>query len=483
MSVRVHIVAARGMSADAFAVAFKDVGEIVVEHGDGWVWFQASVWGVSARELLGRLEGLPDTAMLLTTEDGCGWYLHLRKPGEEPFRIVHEFGVFDEADEPTWEEEEDDDANFAVVDLDVDAPALPPPGPEDRPLTISDDFFAPDMEHEEDEGEDDACSPVESFLEEIRFLGVTLPEEVIAEMDGASWRRCAEIYHRWQTDEILDALHRFGIPHNPEAIVALLACTSVSAGELESDLGNAPRFCMEIGLGQEFAHCVAALEREGEKACNDTEDVEASESRTEPRIAPIADGEEEDEADAMFAALEVKVAEMEGLPHSGEILLERNGRTFWVADTSGIVEALRTEGTAKLLQQSDMALQALGFSSVGEIATTITGPLVLRVFASEAERALAAQYYGAFGLLQRDVFTEFEDDASLTTSNAVMEQSALRRRILVRASDADDWQGLLDEHREGLRRAGGYGLTPRAVPKTLTEVAETLHRFIVRRMG
>src|SRR5437588_11948386 len=96
MAIRINVTAVRGCPADEVRAVFTDVlgpqfaGVLLNEQG-GWVWFNTSVWGVSARDLNRGLCRLARPALQFTTSDGDRWYLtvHGRPGGQAHF--LHQF--------------------------------------------------------------------------------------------------------------------------------------------------------------------------------------------------------------------------------------------------------------------------------------------------------------------------------------------------------------------------------------------------------
>lgn len=271
MATRVHVVAARGIERKAFLKAFKSFSNLEVEEDGGWMWFMASVWHVPASDLMRGLQTLQGTGLLLTTEDACRWYLSLTKPGEEPFVACHEFSLLPDDDaEDDAEEEEGGEQDIDASSFGVEERSIPIPTTkkgvqvydddgffnldEDDLDDDDDDFDDDDFDDDDFEGDDFDDDDFEGdymgeLIQQFEELGSPLPDTLVAALKGVSYGEACRTLLEWQSDQIVSALERFGLPHDPDEVRAIITGASVTPAELDSDIGNMPRFLTALGFG------------------------------------------------------------------------------------------------------------------------------------------------------------------------------------------------------------------------------------------
>ena len=279
MATRVHVVAARGVEREAFVKAFNSFKNLEVEEAGGWVWFMASVWQVSASDLIGVLQTMPGTGFLLTTEDACRWYLSLWKPGEDPFVVCHEFTLLpDDETEDDAEEEEDAELDIDTSSFGVEEMSIAIPTTRKGVQVYADDGFfnidEEDLDDDEDDDEDDGfyASHVGSLIQEFEELGTPLPDDLVAAMKDLSYREACKAIVEWQSDQVVSALDRFDVPHDQDEVRAVLTGASVTPAELESDIGNMPRFLAALGFGPEASKWLDQQTSRGEYDEDEDED-------------------------------------------------------------------------------------------------------------------------------------------------------------------------------------------------------------------
>ena len=274
MAVRRHIVAGLNIDRDGFAEAFADLGQPQIEVTGPWTWFMASAWAVNADKLLERMEKLSCTALHMLTSDGCRWYLNLRGPGQEPFSTCYEFHMAtasgEDEDEAEYDYEDEYDEEDAPGVVGVTIPVLHTVV-NGTVQIAGDDFFNRDMGDVEDDEEEENRGPGETMAEDYAFLGCPLPANLVDEIRDLSRGEARERVAEWQTEAIRDALGRFGIAFEPDAVRDVLSGASVTNAEWSNDIGNLPRFLLVLGFGGTFQEFVDQCVHEEQKAVEDPE--------------------------------------------------------------------------------------------------------------------------------------------------------------------------------------------------------------------
>ncbi len=223
MAVRLHVAAARSSSAEDFRAAFEakfgerfENAEIVSEGG--WQYFVGSVWSVGGSELDEALQALDGPTLRVTTEDACRWYLLLDAKDEERYVLCHEFSMYDDEED---EDEAADAAHFERVAFlqDPESDNVQPP---------------PD--------------PVEELIGEYAEMSSPLPTELVERVRGMPIQEAGRVIRDGLAEATADALARFKIPHDREAIVGCLTGRTVTEGEMDADIGNLPRFMVALGF-------------------------------------------------------------------------------------------------------------------------------------------------------------------------------------------------------------------------------------------
>lgn len=297
MAFRRHIVAVRNTTKDALAEAFAALQKSEIEEANGWCFAMASVWTTGARDILERLTPFEGPAFLVTTEDGCRWWLHLHCAGRERFSTFHEFiqvgvssdsecGYDDWAD--IYSGEGEDEPNV----IEIGSPPLP--AQRLTPLDFEDDFFEPysDLEDDDefdDENEDADESPISALLSNYEDCGAPLPDSLVEALNSAEAGEITRTFVNLHGAYIADALDEFHVPHVREEVLRILTGESVTSGELESDVGNLWRFLVHLGLGNKFEEALHELERASEKAPYDPA-AEIRRSVSKLPLYPLEDG-------------------------------------------------------------------------------------------------------------------------------------------------------------------------------------------------
>jgi hypothetical protein len=233
MSLSTQILAVRNASVHEVLRAVPGLGSVPSHEENGWVWFNLSPWDVDSETLLGAMHEFAGPVLLASLYQYEAWTLRLAGEGQLPFAICYEFSKI-------LLDAEDD-----LFDLE-NSPFPPPPSePLGTPLPAGDDFFQPAR------GEGgDKPSPVERLISTPHRLGLPVPQEVIDDLQDEKPELVTDAFADWVTDEILDALESFDIPHDVEEVEGVLLGDWVSDGELEMPEGNLPRFLICLGMTQ-----------------------------------------------------------------------------------------------------------------------------------------------------------------------------------------------------------------------------------------
>ena len=244
MAVRALIVAAHGATPESFTEAFPALGSDEPDHAGDWVWGLYSLWGVKLSEV--DAQALDASVMTISTSDDAMWFLRLGGQGREPFGMTSFHYLLDP--DATEDIEEDTFREFLLELYEMVSPDLWPP---------------PSVRSLKDDDPADA-----------------LPE-----------------YLALQAHATLEALERFGIPHDRDAVMRALTGDGMDESDLESPVGTLPQFLEALGLGS-----VAEAFREDEE--DDEDDDEDDEE-------PEEDEDDEDDEDEAELAIDEDVGEDE----------------------------------------------------------------------------------------------------------------------------------------------------------------------------
>ncbi len=696
MAVRRHIIAARNTTPEAFAAALASLKVSEVEAVNGWCWVMASVWLTGSHELLLAADALDGPVLLVTTEDASRWRLHLRAKGLPPFDTVHEFhwisrdrhaAAVEEDDWSDFSEEVEEPGNPVVVEL----PGFPPlPGNRLAPLDFEDEFFEPYTDDEEEEEEETYRDylPWESIVAAYDGNGSPLPPDIV---DALPSLPNGEVYSRFLALHgayIADALDRFGIAHDHVETLRILTGESVTAREMDSDVGNLWRFLDHLGLGPKFAEAVAEYERvkvppqepedpalriikaTGKLPLHELEggpvrvplrelflmarltyyqdnhpvhvlcvrfdsavdwpsgktpsyatcypvkrgfgvnisldgvnapvlpkvrhrmgelcaslpdgtrlELLAKGRYTRVRLFGRVDGgtwlidsasvpltadevgemltifraaevggpqiaRDGDEAEAILDSAAHHISLCNDPPHRDGLQLQSDGRNktevlgsllfrrrfahrwdfgkinadtaryykdwrkfeeelarqnampatdrvVYTGEASRFLEAdyksramdHAMRAKAGVFRETDAAMAELGYTLLGAVVCEKVGGGILRCYANAGERTFSTSYLLPFGQVWHDFCTRFSDDVSLTTGNGLTEGSLRSLRILARHSAAATLGEMHDEHREGIERLAGHGLTPAEIDPSLEGVCRAMDDFLTLRLG
>lgn len=90
------------------------------------------------------------------------------------------------------------------------------------------------------------------YLKSLADSGASANPAAPVDPDQEAWLDVTQEFLVLQAGEITGALLRFEIPYDREAVWATLLGESVSKGELNSELGNLPRFLAGMGINMPF---------------------------------------------------------------------------------------------------------------------------------------------------------------------------------------------------------------------------------------
>jgi len=178
------------------------------------------------------------------------------------------------------------------------------------------------------------------------------------------------------------------------------------------------------------------------------------------------------------------MAAAERLPVTEKVVLEGRAATFYEADLKAdCLDELMVREIEKLPSLVE-AQVALGLEYLGSLVCGKLGRCILCGFADVGAHAYAVHYIMPFGMTWKDCFTPCKDGTSLTTTNGYMGEGSIPQlRILEHRSEAQDFSGLLADHRKGrdLLKQNGIETTP--VEPTLEGLAGAIDDFLVKRMA
>lgn len=231
MSLSTHIFGVRHASVQEVLRAVPALKVVPPHEENGWVWFNLSPWDVDAEVLLAAMHEFSGPVLLASLYQFEAWTLRLAGEGQLPFGICYEFSKLLLEPEALLESE---------------SPFPPPPAePLGEPLPLDAEFFQPEREAAMRAGQG---SPLEVLLATSERLGLPVPREVVEDLQEEKPDLVPDAFADWLTDEILDALETFDIPHDVEEVEGVLLGDWVSDGELEMPEGNLPRFLICLGF-------------------------------------------------------------------------------------------------------------------------------------------------------------------------------------------------------------------------------------------
>lgn len=241
MATRIHIVGARNCSRKEFENAFRGIGPLRADCANGWLSARFSVWVVEEVAIDDCLRRLPGPGLRITSEDACRWHLRLFKQGETPYLSCHPFGSLIREDQGRLPEP----AHVPSKALRKRWADLISPSSH-NPSRNKDAWRNPDSDEQRTRNGMDGIA---AFLFDMRtWFRTPLPRERVEQWLALPYCDAMTAFFEWQAQDITDALIRFGIPMQREAVEATLTGENLSALQFETDLGNMPRFLLDLGL-------------------------------------------------------------------------------------------------------------------------------------------------------------------------------------------------------------------------------------------
>ena len=222
MAHRVVLIAARNCTTREFRDAFSVADTRTVYEVSGYVWFLTSAWTLRYSTIQKGVRSLPGPILFMNSLDGSCWNLWLARDGKEGFRYHHPF-----ADLPALQDKTRlDEADWLVAHGHID---------------------------------------VKGIIEGWEIYGDPLPSVVTDQMLSMNSSEALVYLFTWKGEQLLEALKKFDIPHEPSEILAIIHGQSVTEAELETDVGSLPRFLVSLGFGEYFNEWLENQQREYEE--------------------------------------------------------------------------------------------------------------------------------------------------------------------------------------------------------------------------
>lgn len=233
----VHVAGVRNATEKDLRTALAPVPHAITEdtevHFDGgWRWVIVTERDVPGVDVDAALQALQGPFLRITPEDGERWLLTLGAHGEEPYRLCHEF---------------------------------------------SDLYFLDGL------GEDDDSDTSDEFTEQLfqemldgyAQMGCPIAEEIVDGLRELPWSAMQqELRYRFGV-ATSRALQRLGVPHESLDIIDILTGAEGTWEELDTPLGNLPRFLVALGFGHVFEMTLAAQIEDGDMPAELEDDYSA----------------------------------------------------------------------------------------------------------------------------------------------------------------------------------------------------------------
>jgi hypothetical protein len=242
MALRLGVIAVRAATPVGLGELFPELGDVQPAAGSGWAWAAVSLWthghlfGDEAEERLAPRGGLQ-----IWTEDDARWLMAVYRPGREPVRFVQVFHLLELARDP--------------------------------------ERFT------EEEG-------AETLEQLVRYWEESVPhryQEAGAWPPGPVPKALRALLAR-RAEAVSRALREAGVAHDGGEVVGILTGTALEDDEVESGVGNLPRFLEAIGLGGVFPDWRCELEesRREQREAEPEPSVEAPTEAPDPAAAILA---------------------------------------------------------------------------------------------------------------------------------------------------------------------------------------------------
>jgi hypothetical protein len=180
---------------------------------------------------------------------------------------------------------------------------------------------------------------------------------------------------------------------------------------------------------------------------------------------------------------EEDMARENALPATEKVIYEGESSRFLEADYKAKSMDKMMRAKAKTFRETDREMAELGYACLGAVVCEKVGGGILRCYANDRERTYSTSYLLPFGMVWHDYCTHFDDNTSLTTGNGLSEGSLRSLRVLARHSSCRTLGEMHDEHREGIERLAGHGLTPAEIEASVEGVCRAMDEFLTRRLG
>ena len=180
---------------------------------------------------------------------------------------------------------------------------------------------------------------------------------------------------------------------------------------------------------------------------------------------------------------EEEMARENALPATENVIYAGESSRFLEADYKAKSMDTMMRAKAKTVRETDKEMAELGYRLLGAVVCEKVGGGILRCYANATEKTYSTNYLLPYGQQWHDYTSRFKDDTCLTTGNGLSEGSLRSLRILARHSSGTTLGEMRDEHREGVERLVGHGLSPAEIDVSLEGVCRAMDEFLTRRLG
>jgi hypothetical protein len=336
-------------------------------------------------------------------------------------------------------------------------------------------------------------------------LGAAIPDDFRASVADLPYSAAVNRYRQWHAEQVMQALHEAGIPHDPAALRPILLWENVTDTEGGSDLGNLPRLLSALGLGGEWDDWVhradapppeldaapgPAVESTPPPAPHPKDDFTPVLELVEPHgLTPVAGDPVAlslDEftlirfwVEALMRRAGAEAARRRAAPHDDEVLLRGQCGVYWRSDFTRL-EELEQETRARF----DTALAGAGFEHVGDLVAKKQRDIVMRGFVSGDRRSYAIVMGKRTMYLGYRFFTRFADGSTLTTALSSTEDSQPERGLNIKIHPGLEPTALYGKHLWGIGRFHTHKATePVALEPSLLALAREYDHALAQGSG
>lgn len=222
----VHVAGVRNATEKDLRTALAQVPNAITEGTDvyfdgGWRWVIVRERDVPGVDVDAALQALRGPFLRITPQDGERWFLTLGAHGEEPYRLCHEF---------------------------------------------SDLYFLDGLGEDDDSGTSGELTEqlFQDMLNGYAQMGCPIAEEIVDGLRELPWSAMQqELRYRFGL-ATSRALQRLGVPHESLDIIDIITGAEGTWEELNTPLGNLPRFLVALGFGHVFEMTLAAQIEDGD---------------------------------------------------------------------------------------------------------------------------------------------------------------------------------------------------------------------------